>query len=319
MSSTTNSTHQLRLVLEQNGLINLFAVSFAFLLFIRNRRGFHERLLLATSLASFVADCLLVFTSVPYEEVMERLPSIRVMTFIEVIGWSIRELGLTLYTNKIVSVLDVRNAQTLYHRVFRGLLGLLITWRLIDMCLRTADPTAMNTPGKVVKTVDPIYLGMLSVLELWSAAFLMRLTIAHMRETDASTNVNVFSKRILSTGVFRVVATNLFPAIRLIMNQTISSSFNYGADASSIIYYLQVSMNLMYLIDLVMVKMDSESIFRPPRTQVSSGNQMRTAAGSVKKGDRSDVKNVGKTEIGSGEKGVRVAVVTARLGASEIV
>ena len=38
--------HTLRIILEQNGMINLFSVAFAILLYIRTHRGFIEILLI---------------------------------------------------------------------------------------------------------------------------------------------------------------------------------------------------------------------------------------------------------------------------------
>jgi hypothetical protein len=42
----------------------------------------------------------------------------------------------------------------------------------------------------------------------------------------------------------------------------VTSSFNYENNASIIVYALQVSMNLMYLIDLSIIKIDSNNIFQ---------------------------------------------------------
>ncbi|KAJ3009340.1 hypothetical protein HKX48_008025 [Thoreauomyces humboldtii] len=252
----------LRVILEQNGMINLFAVAFATLLLVRNAQGFHERLLFVTSTASLVADCLLIFTGGPVGIVITALPWLRFMNFVEVLCWTIREVGLCLYTNKLIEVLDVAGREQFYHRVFRFIFGVLILWRSVDMCLRTYDPSGTQAEGSVVRKVDPLYLGTLSALELFSAAFLTKLTLTHIRNTEVTSNVNRFATQVLRTGLLRVVAVDFIPAVRLIMNQSIASSFNYGQDASSIIYSIQVSMNLMFLMDLALVKIDSTRTFR---------------------------------------------------------
>ena len=75
----------LKLVLEQNGLINLFSVAFSTLLCTRTKRHYLETLLLITSYSSFIADCMLVFTDGPPGIVSTNLASIRAMTFFEVV------------------------------------------------------------------------------------------------------------------------------------------------------------------------------------------------------------------------------------------
>ena len=249
-----------RRIMEQNGLINAFSMSFALMLWVRSKQNFFERLLLSTSVASFIADILLVFLSDDTDA--HDLTTQRVMVFFAVVLWSVREIGLLLYTNKLVHVVGGKVKLRIYDIVFKGLLALLCFWRIIDACLRAADPQTDGEVGQIVRSIDPIYLGTLSVVEIWSTGFLVHATTALIKETCSEAPVQVFSKRMLSTGIFRVVAINLIPLCRVLINNTVSSSFDYGADASSIIYYLQVSMNLMYLIDLVLVKLDSSSIFK---------------------------------------------------------
>lgn len=84
---------QLRIILEQNGMINLFSMVFSTLLYLRTRRGYIERLLIITSYSSFIADCMLVFTNGPPDIVITSLSSIRAMTFFEVLFWTIENWG----------------------------------------------------------------------------------------------------------------------------------------------------------------------------------------------------------------------------------
>ncbi|KAL7748099.1 hypothetical protein RI367_006455 [Sorochytrium milnesiophthora] len=279
---STSGTKALRTVLEQNGLINLFALAFALLLWARNRYGYHERLLVLTSTASLIADVLLVFTNGPSGIAVTDMPSIQAMTFFEVLCWTTREVGLTLYTNRLVTVLDTRHQEQLYRRVFWSMVGVLVAWRTADLCLRTYDPTAQEIAGTIVRLCDPYYLGMLSVVEMWSAIFLVRVTAKHLAQAIRETNMYLFARRIIATGILRVVTINMIPMIRLIMNQSGLSSFDYGADASAIIYELMVAMNLMYLIDLAVVKLDSDSVFRP-RSERGTGAGSRHSPSSIPK------------------------------------
>ncbi|KAI8921258.1 hypothetical protein DFJ77DRAFT_449148 [Powellomyces hirtus] len=280
-----------------SGFIDMFAISFAVLMWIRNRQGYHERLLLLTSISSFVANTLLIYTDGPPGLRVTDLESVRAMTLFEVVGWSIREIGLLLYGNKLVRILDVSKREVWYYRSFYFAFGSLCAWRTVDLCLRTSDPLGTGTALNVVRKVDPAYLGTLSALELLTAFFLVKLTVYHIRATDKSSTVHAFARRVLSTGVLRVVFVNMIPGVRLIMNQTISSSFNYSSDASAIIYYLQSSMNLMYLIDLAMTKMDSSSIFRS--SSKYSGNVSSNAR--HQQGFSTDLRRVTGSQIGNSE------------------
>ena len=68
-------------------------------------------------------------------------------------------------------------------------------------------------------------------------------------------------KKFVYSGILRVIFINTIPLIRTIVSAIITSSFNYEADVSTIVYSLQVSMCLMYLIDLSIMKIDVNSIF----------------------------------------------------------
>src|ERR1700686_3522338 len=108
----------LKLVLQQNGLINLFSVAFSTLLCTRTKRRYLDTLLLITSYSSFIADCMLVFTDGPPGIASTNLASIRAMTLFEVIFWTVREMGLTLYTNRLIKILDEHRSEKLYYIVF---------------------------------------------------------------------------------------------------------------------------------------------------------------------------------------------------------
>ncbi|KAJ3213825.1 hypothetical protein HK099_007170, partial [Clydaea vesicula] len=140
--------------------------------------------------------------------------------------------------------------------------GILVIWRTIDLCFRTYDHYALTIFGTIVRWVDPIYLGSLSVLEIWSSIFLVRAFLINISEDDYDGSIYKVSLKLLRSGVPRVVFINLIPMIRLVVNQTVSSSFEYSADASTIIYYLQVSMNLLYLIDHSLTKLDVQIVYQ---------------------------------------------------------
>ena len=167
---------QLRVIIEQNGMVNLFSIAFATLLYFRTKRGYIERLLLITSYSSFIADCLLVFTNGPEEIRITNLTSIRIMTFFEVIFWTIRELGLTLYTNKLIKVLDIQLSEKIYYIVYNIMFILICIWRMLDISLRTYDPYSMHIEGSIVMIGNLAYLGALSCIDIWSSIFLLKLS-----------------------------------------------------------------------------------------------------------------------------------------------
>src|ERR1700759_2692981 len=157
---------KIRIVLQQNGLINLFSVAFSTLLCTRTKRGYMEILLLITSYSSFIADCMLVFTDGPPGIVSTNLASIRAMTFFEVVFWTIREMGLTLYTNRLIKMLDVQRAEKLYYIIFNIVFVIMCIWRLLDMGMRPYDRYAMHIEGKIIQIGSFAYLGLLSGLDI---------------------------------------------------------------------------------------------------------------------------------------------------------
>lgn len=69
-------------------------------------------------------------------------------------------------------------------------------------------------------------------------------------------------KEIVYSGVLRIIFINLIPLVRLIVSFAVTSSFNYENDTSIVVYSFQVSMNLMYLINLSIIKIEGNNIFR---------------------------------------------------------
>jgi hypothetical protein len=247
----------LKIILEQNGLINIFSVAFSTLLCIKTKRGYLENLLLITSYSSFIADCMLIFTNGPPGIVSTNLASIRAMTFFEVVFWTIRELGLTLYTNRLIKIIDDAKLEKVYYIVYN--IGFIVTsiWRLLDMGMRTYDPYGVYIEGKIIMTGNYAYLAMLSALDIWSSIFLLKIVSFQLRIQHPESNAYKMMKQILYSGVLRVIFINFIPIVRVIVSLIITTPFNYQNDVSIIVYSLQVSMNLMYLIDLTIIKIDA--------------------------------------------------------------
>lgn len=249
--------HTLRIILEQNGMINLFSVAFAILLYIRTHRGFIEILLIFTCISGFIADILLIFTDGPSNIITNDITSVRIMTFFEVILWTIRELGLTLYTNKLIKILDHCRYEKIYYYGYNCMFTLIGIWRLFGSGWRTYDRTS-----KVINIGNYVYLGALSIIDLWSSIYLLKLSFKILNVLNPEFNTYKLINEIIYSGVLRIVFINFIPLIRLIVDLTIISVFNYQNDISIIIYYLQVSMNLMYLIDLSIIKIEGNNIFK---------------------------------------------------------
>lgn len=253
---------QLRIIIEQNGMINLFSMAFSTLLYARTRRGYLERLLVITSYSSFIADCMLIFTGGPTDIVVTSLNSIRAMTFFEVLFWTVRELGLTLYTNKLIKVLDNQRSEKIYYIVYNSVFVLICIWRMLDMGLRTYDPYSIHVEGNIVMIGNLAYLGALSCIDIWSSIFLLKSAFVELNDINPNSNVYKITKEIIYSGILRIISINSIPLVRLIVSLAVTSSFNYQNNASVIVYALQVSMNLMYLIDLSIIKIDSNNIFQ---------------------------------------------------------
>lgn len=252
----------LRVVVEQNGLINMFSVSFSTILCIRSRRGYMQILLVVTSYSGFIADCMLVFTNGPISIRVTDMSSLRAMTFFEVLLWTVREVGLTLYTNKLIKVLDNQRNEKVYYIVYNVAFVLICIWRMLDMGLRTYDPYRSNIEGDILSIGNLVYLGWLSCMDIWSSIFLLKTAFIELSKINPESNAYKITKEIIYSGILRIVFINFIPLARLIVSLTVTPTFNYLNDASVIMYSLQVSMNLMYLIDLVIIKISSDNIFR---------------------------------------------------------
>lgn len=252
-----SSQYILRTILEQNGLINLFSIAFSTLLYVRTRRGFIEKLLLITSYSSFIADTLLIFTDGPTNITIKNTKSVRIMTFFEVIFWTIREVGLTLYTNKLIKILDYQRTEKIYYFVYKLIFILICIWRTFDMCLRT-----YNRQSNIIIIGNLVYLGALSVIDIWSSFYLIKTSSKLLKTLNSQYNSYKLIKEIIYSGILRIIFINFIPLIRLIVDLTVSSVFNYENDVSIIVYSIQVSMNLMYLIDISIIKIEGDNIFR---------------------------------------------------------
>ena len=251
------SQYTLRTILEQNGLINLFSIAFSTLLYTRTHKGFIESLLLITSYSSFIADTLLVFTDGPVNVTIKNITSIRIMTFFEVIFWTIREVGLTLYTNKLIKILDYQRTEKIYYFVYKIIFILICIWRTFDTGLKT-----YNRQSNIIIIGNLVYLGALSVIDIWSSIYLIKTSFKLLKTLNSQFNSYKLIKEIIYSGILRIIFINFIPLIRLIVDLTISSVFNYENDVSIIVYSIQVSMNLMYLIDISIIKIESDNIFK---------------------------------------------------------
>jgi len=150
--------------------------------------------------------------------------------------------------------------------------ALMCLWRMLDVGLRTYDPYVAHIEGKIVMTGSFVYLGALSGIDLWSSAFLLKTAFIELQNIYPNSNTYKIMKEIVYSGISRVIFINFIPLIRLIVSLTVTSSFNYENDASMIVYQLQVSMNLMYLIDLSIIKIESNNIFNTATLSERSGS-----------------------------------------------
>jgi hypothetical protein len=256
-----NNIYTLKVILDEHGMINIFTVAFSTLLFLRVSKGYIEKLMLITSYSSLFADIMFVLTDGPPNVLLTNLTTIRIMTFFEVILWSIREIGLTLYTNKLIKILDITKSKKIYYIVYDIIFLTLCLWRLTDSCLRTYDHYGEYIEGKIVRIGDTVYLSMLSFLDIWSSIFLFYLSITELKLLNPEYKIYKLIKKFMYSGILRVIFINMIPMIRTITNETVSSNFNYNNYVTYIILYLQASMGLMYLIDLTITKLEVHNIF----------------------------------------------------------
>lgn len=230
------------------------------LLYLRTHRGFIETLLLVTCISGLIADVLLVFTDGPSSISVTDLPPLRAMTFFEVIFWTIRELGLTLYTNKLVKILDHQRTEKVYYYGYNAMFSLILLWRLFASGWRTYYRN--NQVNQVMAIGNYVYLGSLSLIDIWSSIFLLKSSFNALSALNPEFNSYRLIKEILYSGILRIIFINFIPFARLIVDLSVVSVFNYEDDVSIIVYYLQTSMNLMYLIDLSIIKIEGANIFK---------------------------------------------------------
>ena len=115
---------------------------------------------------------------------------------------------------------------------------------------------------EIVQIGSFAYLATLSGLEMWSSIFLLKVAITELKTLYPESTSYKIIKDIVYSGILRVIFINSIPLVRTIVSAIVTSSFNYEDDVSIIVYSLQVSMSLMYLIDLSIIKIDVNSIFR---------------------------------------------------------
>ncbi|CAO3613278.1 unnamed protein product [Cunninghamella echinulata] len=208
------SAYALRIILEQNGLINVFSLVFSTLLLYHTHRGYIEILLFITCISGFIADILLIYTDGPPDIRIYDIKSLRAMYFFSIVFWTLRELGLTLYTNRLIKVIDHGRFEKIYYY------GYMVLFFLVKISVR------------ILNDLNPNY--------------------------DAYKII----QQILRSGILRIVLINFIPFARLIVSITIVSVYNYQDDVSLIVYSLQSSMILMYLMDLSIIKIERNNIFK---------------------------------------------------------
>jgi hypothetical protein len=257
-----DNVHILKVILDEHGFVNLFSVAFSTLLYIRINKGYFVKLLMLASYSSLVADCLFVLTDGPDDIVLKNLKAINIMTAFEVLLWSIRDIGLTLYTNKLVKILDSTRSRKLYYIIYNVIFVTLCLWRLVDLGLRTYDHYAQHIEGRIERMGDVVYLSMLSALDIWSSIFLLYLLFVELKRLNTDFNIYRTIKMMIYSGVLRVLFINMIPMIRVITNETVASDFDYNNDVIYIMFELQASMSLMYLIDMVIMKLETNNIFK---------------------------------------------------------
>lgn len=257
-----NNVHVLKAILDEHGFINLFSVIFSTLLYIRINKGYFIKLLMLTSYSSLVADCMFVLTDGPDNVVLTNLKAINIMTFFEVILWTVRDIGLTLYTNKLIKILDITRSRKLYYIMYNIVFVTLCLWRFIDSGLRTYDHYALHIEGRIERIGDIVYLSMLSALDIWSSIFLLYLLFIELKRLNTDFNIYKIIKKMIYSGVLRVLFINMIPMVRVIINETVASDFNYNNDVIYIMFELQASMCLMYLMDLTIMKLEANNIFK---------------------------------------------------------
>jgi hypothetical protein len=143
------------------------------------------------------------------------------------------------------------------------------------MGLRTYDPHAMYIEGNIVIAGNHVYLVALSCIDIWSSIFLLKSSSVKLKVMNPNANAYKIIKEIFYSGVLRIVLINVIPLIRLIVSLTVTSSFNYENDVSVVVYQLQASMTMMYLIDLSIIKINTNNIFRHVRNNHIDLNQQR--------------------------------------------
>ncbi|CAO3636245.1 unnamed protein product [Cunninghamella blakesleeana] len=251
------SAYALRVVLEQNGLINIFSLVFSLLLLYHTHRGYIEILLFITCLSGFIADILLIYTDGPHELQIDDINKLRPMLFISVILWTFRELGLTLYTNKLIKIIDHGRYEKVYYFGYNFLFIVILVWRLFDACYRTYDKTS-----NIIFIGNYVYLGLLSLIDIWSSIYLVKVALRTLSVLNPNYDSYKIIREILRSGILRIVLINFIPFARLIVSITVVSVCDYQNDVSLIVYSLQSSMILMYLIDLSIIKIERNNIFK---------------------------------------------------------
>lgn len=276
--------YALRVILEQNGLINVFSLVFSTLLLYHTHRGYIEILLFITCISGFIADILLIYTDGPPDIRVYDVKGLRAMHFFSYIFWTLRlvyfillkknhtcifilivfllcflnrELGLTLYTNRLIKVIDHGRFERIYYYGYNSLFTIILLWRLF-----ATGYTTYNSTNQVIFIGNYFYLGLLSLIDIWSSFFLVKISVRILNDLNPNYDAYKIIQQILRSGILRIVLINFIPFVRLIVSITVVSVYNYQDDVSLIVYSLQASMILMYLMDLSIIKIERNNIFK---------------------------------------------------------
>lgn len=153
------------------------------------------------------------------------------MTFFEIVLWTIRELGLTLYTNKLIKILDHQRKEKIYYYGYNTMFFLILLWRLFGSAWRTYDRNS-----QVIVVGNHVYLGSLSVIDIWSSIFLLKSSFNVLNTLNPEFNTYKLIKEIIYSGILRIIFINFIPLIRLIIDLSVVSVFDYENDVSMIVY-----------------------------------------------------------------------------------
>ncbi|KAI9303172.1 hypothetical protein BJ944DRAFT_241684 [Cunninghamella echinulata] len=193
------------------------------------------------------ADILLIYTDGPPDVRIYDTKSLRAMHFFSYIFWTLR----------LIKVIDHGRFERIYYYGYNSLFTIILLWRLF-----ATGYTTYNSTNQVIFIGNYLYLGLLSLIDIWSSYFLVKISVRILNDLNPNYDAYKIIQQILRSGILRIVLINFIPFVRLIVSITVVSVYNYQDDVSLIVYSLQSSMILMYLMDLSIIKIERNNIFK---------------------------------------------------------